>query len=73
MCVTMKCVECGKEATYVAPDHFCDFHWSLWWFGGVFGDLTEEEFERCKPTENERLWYGIVKSGIRVKSKRAIK
>ncbi|MFA5049156.1 MAG: hypothetical protein WC516_09090 [Patescibacteria group bacterium] len=65
----MKCVECGKDATYDAPDHFCDFHWHLWLYSRVFDDLTPEEFEQCEPSEDERLWFRVVQTGARVKSK----
>ena len=27
----MKCVVCGREATFDSPRKYCDLHWVLWW------------------------------------------
>lgn len=67
------CIECGNEATYTSPEYYCNFHWNVWWFSGVFGDLSTEEFNRCDPSEEERHWYNIVSKGIRVKRDKHIR
>lgn len=66
-----KCVECGKEAIYNIPDYFCDYHWHLWWYAEVFGDMTPEEFNECDVDDDERKWFKILQSGDRVKSVKA--
>jgi len=46
----MKCCRCEAEATYDAPEPFCDEHWARWWAGmdpedTDPGDMTMEEKE----------------------------
>lgn len=31
---TVKCAECGAEATFDAPRLLCDEHWARWWSSG---------------------------------------
>ena len=29
-----RCCECGRRATFLHPELFCDWHWAEWWGAG---------------------------------------
>ena len=67
----MKCVECNRESCFEVPDYFCNYHWKLWFYAGVFDDMTLEEFEENEPADEERYWFNLIQTGERVKSEKA--
>lgn len=46
----MKCIKdnCEYDASYTSPDHFCDWHWALWWSEGAHDPKQEDMIEYAK-------------------------
>jgi len=44
--IYMTCIKCSKEATFVAPKKYCNYHWAEWWAKGVPQSEAKKEAAR---------------------------
>lgn len=66
----MKCTICECEAEFCSPVDLCEYHWNLWWYTGMFSDISPVE----DMTEEEEFFYNKVRNGERLEvNKRVVK
>ena len=58
----MKCVKCGKESEYDAPEYFCEEHWAEWWASGMVDNPLEVEREKEEALKAMRYSDSIMRS-----------